>query len=283
MMAPEPMQWVKATDNEQLCILVKSFEDHPDTFIDHVASDHGEIQFVAAAFAGNRGLDSASMDTYDVVTERPPGTIERLIEHGMGWARLVGAHWKDSPDCGCVKPRVELIMRGEIIGNTQGETISGEFNSTVMLEPDTLSVYTGTSTVSLGNFTFPTPPGCTVTHSIQPSNVVVKELRFGTDASDGISLSVFPDNTVGSHTITCPNFPQPLTMPVFTPMQQWRFAHGRDLRGTDYFFNDFEVTTQNANGRTMVGRKEITRTVSTQGVDVTAKTIFEIWTVPPGQ
>jgi hypothetical protein len=67
MMAPEPMQWVKATDNEQLCILVKSFEDHPDTFIDHVASDHGEIQFVAAAFAGNRGLDSASMDTYDVV------------------------------------------------------------------------------------------------------------------------------------------------------------------------------------------------------------------------
>jgi hypothetical protein len=111
----------------------------------------------------------------------------------------------------------------------------------------------------------------------------VKEVRFATDGSNDISLVVFPENSSGSHTVTCPGFPQPLTMPLFTPMQQWRFAHGRDLQGSDYFFDGFQVNAQSSSGRTMVGRKEVTRTVSTQGVDVTAKTIFEIWTVPPGQ
>jgi hypothetical protein len=283
MMAPAPMQWVKAKDNEQLCVLVKRFEDHPDMFIDHVASDHGEIQFVEAALAGNRALDSANMDLYDVVSDPPPVTIEKLIENAMGWARLVGSHWKDSDDCGCAKPKVELIMRGEITGKSQGQTIGGEFNSSVMLEPDTLSVYQGTGTVTMSNFKFPVPGNCSVANDMQPGKVVVKEVRFAADNKDDITLRVLPGNTGGTHTIMCPGFPQPLTMPIFASMGQWRYAHGRDLQGGDYLFKDFQITASSATGRTMLGRKEITRTASAPGVDVTAKTIFEIWTVPRGQ
>ncbi len=280
MIAPAPMQWVSAKDDEQLCILVKGHEENADSFVSHIAIDHGEIQFLKAAFEGKRALDSADMDTYDVIAEPPPGSLPNLITQGTRWARLVGDHWKDSEDCGCVKPKVELIMRGEIVGKSQGQAISGEFSSSVMLEPDTLSVYQGSGMVTLGNFKLPTPAGCSVASNVPPSRLSVKEVRFGDDNSNDISVLLFPENTTGSHTVTCPGFPQPLTMPVFTPMQQWRFAHGRDLKGTDYFIDGFQVMSQSGNGRTMVGRKEVTRTVSSQGVDVTAKTIFEIWTVP---
>lgn len=283
MIAPAPMQWVSAQDDEQLCILVKGHEENADSFISHVTIDHGEIQFLKAAFEGKRALDSATMDTYDVVAEPPPGSMASLIAHGTKWARLVGDHWKDSQDCGCVKPKVELIMRGEIIGKADGQSISGEFNSSVMLEPDTLSVYQGTGSVVLSNFKMPIPPNCQFSSSVPPSKIVVKEVRFGTDGSNDISVLLFPENSTGSHTFNCPLLPRPITMPVVTPMQQWRFAHGRDLKGTDYFIDGFQVTAQSSSGRTMVARKETTRTVSSQGTDVTAKTIFEIWTVPRTQ
>jgi hypothetical protein len=175
-------------------------------------------------------------------------------------------------------------MRGEIIGKSQGQAFSGEFNSSVMLEPDTLSVYQGSGTVTLSNFKLPLPmPNCTMVNNISPSKVVVKEVRFAADGKDDISLRVFPENMAGTHAITCAGFPSALTMPLFTPMQQWRFAHGRDLEGGNYLFKDFQITGQSATGRTMIGRKETTRTVSSQGVDITAKTIFEIWTVPRSQ
>ena len=279
MIAPAPMQWVSASNNEQLCMLVKGHEENADSFVSHVTIDHGEIQFLKAAFEGKRALDSATMDTYDVASEPPPGSLANLIAQGTRWAQLVGDHWKDSQDCGCVKPKVELIMRGEIIGRADGQAISGDFSSSVMLEPDMSSVYSGSGMVTLSNFKMPIPANCSIAHNVPPSKIVVKEVRFGDNNNNDISVLLFPENTSGSHTFNCPGLPRPITLPVITPMQQWRYVHGRDLRGTDYFIDGFQVAAQSSGGRTMVGRKEVTRTISAGGGDVTAKTIFEIWTV----
>lgn len=163
-----------ARNDEQLCILLKGFEENADSFI------------------------------------TPDGTR---------WARLVGDHWTDSRDCGCVKPKVELIMRGEIIGRAEGQAISGEFSASIMLEPDTLSVYQGSGMVTLSNFKMPIPPNCTFSSNVPPSRIAVKELRFDADGGNDISLLIYPDNTSGSHTFTCPGLPRPITMPVVTPMQ----------------------------------------------------------------
>jgi hypothetical protein len=90
------MRWV-GKSTEQLCRLMKGFEENAESMISHVVSDHGEVKFVQAAFEGRRALDSAAMDTYDVVPEPPPGSIAQLIGQATRWARLVGEHWKDSP------------------------------------------------------------------------------------------------------------------------------------------------------------------------------------------
>ena len=137
MLPPPPMRWV-GKDTEQLCILVKSFEENADSFISHVASDHGEVQFVKAAFEGVRGLDSESIDLYDVVPEPPPGSMGQLIAQGTGWARLVGDHWKDSPECGCVLPKIKLKVEHTWVFDTPGGVPSRQASDArfeVKLEP----------------------------------------------------------------------------------------------------------------------------------------------------
>jgi len=125
MVPPEPMLWV-GKDDEQLCILVKSFEENADSFVSHVRSDHGEIQFLKAAFEGKRALDSATMDLYDVVQQKPPSSLAELISQGSRWARLVDDHWKDSPECGCVMPKIKLKVQHIWTSDTPGGVPSRE-------------------------------------------------------------------------------------------------------------------------------------------------------------
>ena len=119
MLPPAPMRWV-GKDSEQLCVLMKGFEENADSFISHVRFDHGEVQFVEAAFEGKRALDSANMELYDVVAEPPPGSWASLIAQGSKWARLVGDHWKDSPECGCVMPKLKLNVHHTWLMDTPG-------------------------------------------------------------------------------------------------------------------------------------------------------------------
>ena len=131
------VRWV-GKDTEQLCILIKGFEENADSFISHVASDHGEVQFVKAAFEGVRGLDSESIDLYDVVPEPPPGSMGQLIAQGTGWARLVGDHWKDSPECGCLLPKIKLKVEHTWVFDTPGGVPSRQASDArfeVKLEP----------------------------------------------------------------------------------------------------------------------------------------------------
>jgi hypothetical protein len=119
MLPPAPMRWV-GKDTEQLCMLVKGFEENADSFISHVVSDHGEVEFVKAAFEGKRALDAENMELYDVVAEPPPGSMGGLIAQGTRWARLVGDHWKDSRECGCVPPKIKLKVEHTWVLDTPG-------------------------------------------------------------------------------------------------------------------------------------------------------------------
>ena len=119
MLPPVPMLWV-GKDSEQLCVLMKSFEENADSFVSHAKWDHGEVQFVTAAFEGKRALDSANMDLYDVVPEPPPGTMSSLIAQATRWARLVDDHWNDSPECGCVMPKLQLKVHHTWLFDTPG-------------------------------------------------------------------------------------------------------------------------------------------------------------------
>lgn len=125
MVPPAPMLWV-GKDDEQLCMLVKGFEENADSFISHVRFDHGEIQFLKAAFEGKRALDSATMDLYDVVREPPPSSLAELITQGSKWAKLVDDQWKDSPECGCVMPKIKLKVEHTWMSDTPGGVPSRE-------------------------------------------------------------------------------------------------------------------------------------------------------------
>ena len=50
LVAPQPMLWTGKSD-ETLCLDAKRFEAVPDSFVDHMQTDHGEVQFIEAAFS----------------------------------------------------------------------------------------------------------------------------------------------------------------------------------------------------------------------------------------
>jgi hypothetical protein len=108
LVAPLPMLWNGKSD-EQLCLDMKRFERDGAQFIDHMETDHNEIQFIEAAFNGDRALGAALKD-YDLVIEKPPGTQAELIAKARKWVATMGAEsqWVGSPECGCVKPKIKL-------------------------------------------------------------------------------------------------------------------------------------------------------------------------------
>ena len=286
MIAPEPMQWVKAKDDEELCSLVKRHEENADSFVSHVTIDHGEIQFLKAAFEGRRALDAATMDTYDVVEERPPGSMQSLIAHGTRWAKLIGKHWKDSDDCGCVPPDVELTMRSEVTGTMQGMSTVGDFSAIVKLKDDTAgAVYRGTAPIKYGTFKYSmgSIPGCTMAYKPGTGTLEVTHVRFTSDQNGNtkISIGVRAEDERGAMAYTC--YGRTVDRPIMALGSGWQTAHERDLVDRDYVFNDFEIVSNGsgAGGRTLIARKEISSSSQNVGpAAVHAKTTFELWALP---
>jgi hypothetical protein len=104
LIAPPPMRWTGKDDGE-LCMLMKRFEATGDQFVDHLNTDHREIQFIKAAFHGDRGLGAALKGK----PEAPPGTPEELVDKAQKWVDLVGKEgYTASPECGCVMPKIKL-------------------------------------------------------------------------------------------------------------------------------------------------------------------------------
>jgi hypothetical protein len=270
--------------DEALCMQMKEFAETGHNFVEHIRHDHGLIQFIAAGFKGDRALDAQSLADYDVVVEKPPGTQAQLTEKARSWVKAMGGDGKfqGSPECGCVKPKIELSMSSEWKGTDGSQIVTAEVTATVELTADSSGlVYTGQAPLQHGRYTSPTA-GCRVVMKPVGGVLDVKQARFdiADDQRMTISLVVEPTNSGGTMTYYCPRM-GPLTVPLMPWAGQWKFVHQPDLIGRDYHFDEFDAASGTAFGgeRKLVGHKEVSRTTQRDGLTVTAKTTFEFWSV----
>ena len=107
-------------DDETLCLQMKRFEKTGESFVEHIRNDDGDIQFIAAGFAGDRALGEGLKD-YSLVAEPPPGSQADLTAKAQKWVDDLEGHYADSPECGCVVPKIKL----EIHHTTETNTPNG--------------------------------------------------------------------------------------------------------------------------------------------------------------
>jgi len=155
------------------------------------------------------------------VVEKPPGTQEQLTEKARNWVKAIGGDGKfpGSPECGCVKPKIELSMSSEWKGTDGSQTVTAEVKATVKLTADSSGlVYTGQAPLQHGRYTAPTA-GCRVVMKPVGGVLDVKEARFdiADDKRMTISLAVEPTNSGGTMTYYCPKMG-----PVTVPVMPWR-------------------------------------------------------------
>jgi hypothetical protein len=115
MVAPQPMLWNGKSD-ERLCLDMKRFEENADSFVSHIKTDHGEVQFIEAAYHGVRALSPKERTSRGIVPEPPPGSQSDLVAKARKWKELLEGQWKEQPECGCVLPQIRLQIhhRSEI-------------------------------------------------------------------------------------------------------------------------------------------------------------------------
>ena len=99
LVAPQPMLWNGKSD-EELCKQIKQFDRTGREFIDHLERDHGEVQFIDAAFVGDRAL-GAALESFDLRIQPPPGTKAQFVALARKWVEIVGDGYAASPECGC--------------------------------------------------------------------------------------------------------------------------------------------------------------------------------------
>lgn len=271
--------------DEAICMQVKAFAETGHGFVEHIRHDHGGIQFIAAGFKGDRALDKQSLADYDVVVERPPGTQEELTAKARIWVKTIKAtegKFPGSPECGCVKPKIELSMSSDWKGTDGSQIVTAQVKATVELTADSSGlVYTGQAPLQHGRYTAPSA-GCRQQMSPVGGVLDVKEARFdiAEDQRMTISLAVEPTNSGGTMTFYCTKM-GPVTVPLMPWAGQWKFVHQPDLIGHDYHFDEFDAASGTAFGgeRTLVGRKEVSRTAERDGLTLTTNTIFEFWSL----
>lgn len=100
---PDNLLFFVGKSDEQLCLQMKKFERTGEEFVSHIFNDHGpdNIQFIAAAFVGDRALGEGLAD-YRLVVEKPPGSQAELTAKARKWTELVGEGYSASEECGCL-------------------------------------------------------------------------------------------------------------------------------------------------------------------------------------
>jgi hypothetical protein len=114
MVPPIPALFFEGKDDETLCKQMKQFEKTGDLFVEHILNDHNGIQFIAAGFKGDRALGEGLRD-YNLVAEPPPGSQTDLTAKAQKWVTDLGGHYTDSPECGCVVPKVKLEVHNVLV------------------------------------------------------------------------------------------------------------------------------------------------------------------------
>jgi hypothetical protein len=285
--APEPMQWAKKS-GEQICLQMRQFFSKGAEFVGHMRNENGKPPFFTdAAFKGMRALNEMGRDVSE--TERgappkpepPPGTLAALVGHAQAWVDAMGGEFVGSNECGCVHSKIELKMTSEWTGTGSGSTVIARVSVTVPLKPDSSGlVFTGKAPLKHGVYSITTPPGCRADLKPSGGELAVTEARFdvGADQRMTISLAMAPTMSGGTMAFICPQVRMPV-MPILPWSGEWQYLHQGDLIGREYHFDEFEAASglSLAGERKLVGRKEVTRTKTKQGMTVTSKTIFEFW------
>ena len=133
MIPPPPMFFVDGSGNpksdEEMCRLMKVMEKPGESFVSHIRDDHETIQFIEAGFAGDRALGEGLQD-YGLSAQPPPGTQGELTNKATKWVEAIGEGYESSPDCGCVKPDVELTMKSDLKGTAPGGFMTAQASAT---------------------------------------------------------------------------------------------------------------------------------------------------------
>lgn len=106
MTAPGFLSFVDK-DTTTICRQIKRSLRTAEELLGQLRDDNGGNNFVGTAFNGDRGLDRTLFPEDEVATEKPPGTHAQLTEKGKKWVDILGDGYSASPDCGCVKPKIE--------------------------------------------------------------------------------------------------------------------------------------------------------------------------------
>jgi hypothetical protein len=289
MIPPRPMFFVdeggSPKSDEEMCRLMKRMEKPGESFVSHIRDDHETIQFIEAGFAGDRALGEGLQDYDGLSVQPPPGTQGELTNKATKWVEAIGEGYESSPDCGCVKPDVELTMKSDILGTAPGGSMTSQATATVRLERDSTGmIYRGNAPLVHGpNAVQPIPAGCQASYAPSEGALDIKEVRVEVpdDGTMTIDLLVQPTNSGGNMTLTCPKLGS-FNVPLMPFSQNWRYAHERDRQELHYHVKDFEIATGGSGeGRALIGSKDVTRSVRREGVTITATTKFELWALPP--
>ena len=112
---------VPKTD-EELCRQMKRFGQTADGFVAHIKDDHGGIQFIAAAYVGDRALGPQGLKDHGVVAMAPPGSQPELTQIAREWVAAMGGKYVGDPDCGCVMPRIRLRIQHRSADDTSDQS-----------------------------------------------------------------------------------------------------------------------------------------------------------------
>jgi hypothetical protein len=207
LVAPLPMLWIGKSD-EQLCLDMKRFERDGDQFIDHIERDHNEIQFVEAAFNGDRAL-GAALTSYGLRVEKPPGTQADLVAKARRWVASLNGVWKDPRECGCVMPKIKLQVhhtwRG--LADVPLSTKTSEALFDVSLTPmgdERPNYYQGQISLER-HINLTLPPGCTGRASSVKERWVLYAFLDPQSGSVRVWHSQLPE-TEGSSHIQCKQY-----------------------------------------------------------------------------
>jgi hypothetical protein len=121
MRPPTEALFFVGKDDEALCLQMKQFEKTGESFVEHIRNDHGDIQFIAAGFAGDRALGAQGLKDNGLVADPPPGTQADLTAKAQKWVDDLEGNYAKSPECGCVVPKIKL----EIHHTTESNTPNG--------------------------------------------------------------------------------------------------------------------------------------------------------------
>lgn len=285
-----PMFFVGKSD-EALCMQMRTFEPVAEEFVAHIRNDKGGIQFIAAGFKGERGLDPTTQDANDegvpFAADPPPGDQGQLTRLAEDWVEAMGGKFVGDPECGCVHSKIELKMTSRWTGTGDGGRVTDTVSATVPLRPDSTGlVFSGAAPLEHGEYTITTPPGCQAKLSPSGGELNVTEARFeiGADQRMAVSLAIAPTKTGGTMAFICPKLPIPIpVMPILPWAGEWQYLHRMDLIGREYRFDEFDVASGGslAGERKLVAQKEVNRSATLQGMTVNSKTTFELWWVGP--